>query len=96
MKTWLVTMAGWLPEDVLVRGCTEFRTSDEDAERSFLLKGETPEAAVRGSLQRGIAMEPWGFGGDAPEGGAMFALRVGGFGEPECVTVAPGDVTHQH
>lgn len=92
-QVWAVTMEGWLPEDVLRPFCEEFRTTADSEDRTFLLRGATPEAALhgglQGGLQGGVSVEPWGFGGEDPPGGARFCVRVGGFGEPELVTVTP-------
>ena len=95
-QVWAVTMEGWLPEDVLRPFCEEFRTTADSESRTFLLRGATPEAALRGGLQAGVSVEPWGFGGEDPPGGARFCVRVGGFGEPEMVTVTPVVLVRQY
>lgn len=95
-QVWAVTMEGWLAEDVLQPFCEEFRTTEDSEDRTFLLRGATPEAALRGGLQAGVSVEPWGFGGEDPPGGARFCIRVGGVGEPGLVTVTPASIVRQY
>jgi hypothetical protein len=82
-------MAAHLPEDVLVRGVTEFSEGDIGEEREFLVRGETPETALRAALLGDVTLVAWGFG-PVPTGRVGFCVRAaGGLGEPELVSLRP-------
>jgi hypothetical protein len=88
-QVWIATMAAHLPEDVLVRGVTEFSEGDSSEEREVLVRGETPWNALRAALLGDVTMERWGFG-PVPEGRIGFCVRAaGGLGEPELVSLRP-------